>query len=508
MSLKNIKINISQGLFGSGKNLGGVLQSLSRSFQQKGAPLRQAMDTKQQVVTNFDKLMREYEGSVSTYEKISWGLLKALSQSTEWKGGTYSQLEGTIEKVFGKGFMSDKVFDHTDYQPSLVNVALLYKNLAVWIKESENTINLEKRRAQGKPVPNQSKVKTILLTDGGQDTIYLPIVPLVKTIGQLKELKKRVGAVMQALQTTNALPIKAPPSPGNRGASYDHAFEQLAQDVNAVATKYTEVDLLLQADMITDVLKTGSVIKGRIVSKEFNTWLGHIEGSLSGVARDAAQKAGFISSTSRNPINKRLQKQFIDKIDWTKVQWSKSQEESIVEQLALTAAGKKYKKVKKSPKGRGKLNTTKITGNVRKNNVAQKVRKNRSKSKSLSAHLKKPFNVKKQKRESGEGLVELTKLEGLINKRLPAEVRRNMGRPALRNQTGRFSNSVELQSLRPTAKGISGEYTYQVSPYETFENTGARRWPTGYNPKPLIAKSIRNLAMQYTEQKLVSLRRT
>ena len=44
--------------------------------------------------------------------------------------------------------------------------------------------------------------------------------------------------------------------------------------------------------------------------------------------------------------------------------------------------------------------------------------------------------------------------------------------------------------------------------YQTFENTGQRRWPLGYNPKPLIAKSIRNLAMQYTEQKLVSLRRT
>lgn len=508
MSLKNIKINVSQGLFGSGKNLGSVLKSLSTTFQQQGAPLRKAMDTKQQVVTNFDKLMNEYESSVSTYEKIKWGILKQLSQTNEWKGGNYDQLKNNIEKVFGKGFMSDKVFDHTDYQPSLTNVALLYKNLAAWIQEIENTINLEKRRASGSPTPNQSKVRTLLLTDKGQDVISLPIVPVVKTIGQLKELKKRVGAVMIALDKANSLPIKQPPSAGNRGPSYDHAFEQLAEDVNIAASKYTEVDLLLQADMITDVLKSGSVIKGRIVSKDFNGWLGHIEGSLSGVARDAAQKAGFISSTSRNPINKRLQKQFIDKIDWTKVQWSKSQEEAIVEQLALTAAGKKYKKVKKSPKGKGKLNTQKITGKVKKNTVGQKVRKNRRKSKALSAQLNKPFNVRKQKRESGESLVALTKLEALINKRLPAEVRRNMGRPALRNQTGRFSNSVELQSLRPTAKGISGEYTYQVSPYETFENTGARRWPTGYNPKPLIAKSIRNLAMQYTEQKFVSLRRT
>ena len=112
---------------------------------------------------------------------------------------------------------------------------------------------------------------------------------------------------------------------------------------------------------------------------------------------------------------------------------------------------------------------------------------------------------KKDRKKSKGG--ELDKLRVLINKRLPAEVRRNMGRPALRNQTGRFSNSVTLESLRPTAAGISGVYNYRTSPYETFENTGKRVWPAAFNPKPLIAKSVRNLALAYTDQKLVSLRR-
>ena len=110
----------------------------------------------------------------------------------------------------------------------------------------------------------------------------------------------------------------------------------------------------------------------------------------------------------------------------------------------------------------------------------------------------------KRKRDKTQNLL---KIETLINKRLPAQVRRNMGRPALINQTGRFSNSVEMGKLHQTKAGLSGEYTYQKSPYETFENTGSRRWPSGYNPKLLIAKSIRELALQYTEQKLVSLRR-
>ena len=114
---------------------------------------------------------------------------------------------------------------------------------------------------------------------------------------------------------------------------------------------------------------------------------------------------------------------------------------------------------------------------------------------------------KRPQKEKRDATADLLKVETLINKRLPEQVRRNMGRPALINQTGRFSNSVQMGKLHQTKAGLSGEYTYQKSPYETFENTGSRRWPSGYNPKPLIAKSIRELAMQYTEQKLVSLRR-
>jgi hypothetical protein len=91
---------------------------------------------------------------------------------------------------------------------------------------------------------------------------------------------------------------------------------------------------------------------------------------------------------------------------------------------------------------------------------------------------------------------------------LPAEVRRNMGRPALRNQTGRFSNSVHLTKLMRTPKGIMGDYSYMTSPYATFENEGKRRWPTGYNPKPLISKSIRNLALEIAGERFIRGRRT
>ena len=140
---------------------------------------------------------------------------------------------------------------------------------------------------------------------------------------------------------------------------------------------------------------------------------------------------------------------------------------------------------------------------------------NRKNTKAKSAKKKKIVNIPVTRvtssggKEKGKGKAASTEIAaGLarqmayINSRLPAEVRRNMGRPALQNQTGRFSQSVELKSLHQAAQTVVAKYSYLLSPYSTFENTGKRRWPMSYNPKTLIAKSIRNLAQGRIEQKL------
>jgi len=520
MALDNGKvIKAYQPGFGAGggtaEGLIEMINTLNEVFVTNNRPIREAMNKKQHAVSNFDELLKTWDDSVRTIDKINWGLLKVITRTNEWKqkkGKNYATLKDELEKVFGKGSMAAAAFDHTDFQPSLVNAANLYKTLATWIKMIDETIFVEGKHRDDdnerlNKASNRMGARTKLVTIN-KDIVHLDIEPIVKTVGQLRQLKKEVGAVVIGLQGVNRLPIKEPPKAGQRDKSYDNVFEQLAEDVNAVADM-TEVDMLAMCDNITDVMKEGSVVKGRVVSKSFNNWLGHIEGSLSGIARNAADKAGFTTPGNKAAINKRVKTQFLNKIDFTKVKWSKSQEEEIHDQVAKIAMGKKYKPVKKKPSKPGKLKTSKITGAVKKTQTAAKLRKARQKQKRLMATLNKPYAVKKEKRREAGGtdLAELTKLEKIINKRLPAEVRRNMGRPALRNQTGRFSNSVELESLRPTAKGLSGEYSYQLSPYETFENTGSRKWPVGYNPKPLITKSIRNLAMQYTAQKLVSLRR-
>lgn len=185
--------------------------------------------------------------------------------------------------------------------------------------------------------------------------------------------------------------------------------------------------------------------------------------------------------------------------DFAKIQGSKKIGDEVVKQLVTMALGKKPKPY--SHKSDYKLKKSKV-----KDTISHKLNKGDLARKAT----KMPVLAAKVMQESGaekEGQVSVVRLKSMINKRLPAEVRRNMGRPALINRTGRFSNSPQLLNLKQSAKGLSGDYTYLLNPYQTFENTGSKRWPIGYNPKALIAKSIRNLALQYTEQKVTILRR-
>lgn len=85
----------------------------------------------------------------------------------------------------------------------------------------------------------------------------------------------------------------------------------------------------------------------------------------------------------------------------------------------------------------------------------------------------------------------------LLNKQLPATVMKNMEYPALENRTGRFANSVTAVGMISTPKGFpSIEYTYQMNPYQTFEQGGAMG-SADRDPRKLIDRSIREIASEY-----------
>lgn len=83
--------------------------------------------------------------------------------------------------------------------------------------------------------------------------------------------------------------------------------------------------------------------------------------------------------------------------------------------------------------------------------------------------------------------VSLVSLIPYINQRLPEIIRSHMGQAGrLHNRTGRFSESAQVISIDASS---TVTYSYQKNPYQVFESQGSR------NPRPLIEKSIREIAV-------------
>lgn len=200
--------------------------------------------------------------------------------------------------------------------------------------------------------------------------------------------------------------------------------------------------------------------------------------------------------------------------NFTKLKGSNPFEDEVVKQLTTLAAGKKPKPYRSATKKRYKprKNNSSVKGSAKLKKL--KARKKKIKIKSLAPMKKR----KKGEKMSEATTVTLLKLKSLLNKRLPAAVRNNMGGKFLTNRSGQFANSVRIEQLRQAPKGLSADYTYtktgggtggkpRVGVYQVFEHPGSIHGNPNHDPRPLIVKSIRELAMQYTDEKFSYLRR-
>lgn len=99
------------------------------------------------------------------------------------------------------------------------------------------------------------------------------------------------------------------------------------------------------------------------------------------------------------------------------------------------------------------------------------------------------------------------RLMGYINNHLATEIQKNMGRPGLENRTGRFASSAKVQSIVPDKRGLMNiSYTYGDT-YKVFEpgnNNG--KYSSSYDPRGVIGKSIRTLAISQAELKFITRR--
>lgn len=143
-----------------------------------------------------------------------------------------------------------------------------------------------------------------------------------------------------------------------------------------------------------------------------------------------------------------------------------------------TGSGKPKANVRTSSKGRAKK-FVKVKGNV---NVGRDPKTGRF------------VSIKKREASPTSNFISLM---ALINQQLPSVVAKNMGRPGLEYQTGRFASSAEVVRITPTAEGYpSIAYTYEKQPYEIFEmGLGQAPWATpDRDPRKVIGESVREIA--------------
>jgi hypothetical protein len=147
-----------------------------------------------------------------------------------------------------------------------------------------------------------------------------------------------------------------------------------------------------------------------------------------------------------------------------------------------------------SPAPSNKIKVTKARSKNTKLKTTTKSTKNPKTSKgSVSLSKAKGRKVRRSKTSHSSPLF----LLGILNQQLPHTVRQNMGEPALNNRTGRFASSVRVTDITSTTKGYpSIGYTYQRSPYETFE-LGGQQGSAARDPRKLIDISIREIAAKY-----------
>lgn len=168
-----------------------------------------------------------------------------------------------------------------------------------------------------------------------------------------------------------------------------------------------------------------------------------------------------------------------------------------------------------TPDMRFKANKNLITQSKRKSNKKTKTDakqnlKGKSKRRIIKAAAVTAKKAKKSSGIMGVGVTGATTspvaLKELIQAQLSERLLDNMKLPALRNRTGRFRRSAQVQNVMVGPRGgTEVQYTYMKDPYSTFE-PGGEMGSTDRDPRRLIGGTIREIAVELTGNKFIRTR--
>ena len=494
MAKKTISPQLSlQFSAGAATDITEVMPVLRENFSQKAKPIRAQADKLFNHAVSCNKLVSDGADLTVSVGDLFIKLGKTLSNPSVPPNflpqieGSFGKVKRVAKQLFDSSFFIDKEFGH-DFSI----VAIRLGTFAQVLQDLEDT--MVKAGAS-----SNSKVKS------GGDIQALFDNPTNRrntkqeektsfdqkgTLAGLRKVKKRVQTMfIGARRLERMSPFKG---------DIKDKYTVLADNLNEIQD--FQMELTAEKQKLFDISSGKANLNLTVVQKGKNRFDSILE---SAFGRNMSKE--FTTGTEDN-----MKDYFLNKVDIGDIKGGpETLNNKITKDLGILLAGGTPKKTQNSSK------TTVTDKFIPKKHKKTNIRGSAARAKAGADYAKKALAIatikrKTDKKESGNSseFKQLAELRTKIQARLPGEVRRNMGGTALTNRTSRFSNSVHLTKLLNTPKGIVGDYSYMLSPYETFENTGARKWKTGYNPKPLIAKSIRNLAFEIAGARFIKGRRT
>lgn len=204
-------------------------------------------------------------------------------------------------------------------------------------------------------------------------------------------------------------------------------------------------------------------------------------------AADDKKKAGYLQKRLNQLLNS------IDSDEWANLPGSDTPVDIVVKNQLNEFHDIGTKKGRKTNIKKQKINNTARTVKTKKRS-GKYVKPSGTYSEAPQKVGGKKSGSRSRAKKSG---IDIRTLIGPLNQKLPEQVRKNMRPPRLQNQTGRFASSVRVTDINFTPQGYpSIGYTYMKYPYQTFE-PGFVQGSEDRDPRKLIDKSIRELAIQF-----------
>jgi hypothetical protein len=237
------------------------------------------------------------------------------------------------------------------------------------------------------------------------------------------------------------------------------ALQKISQKVIQNITKTALVEVGIQNAKINQEI-------GRTIEAYYRRHLPIIYGSLLRVFKEELEK--------QDVVTLRGSKNMVEVIG------------DILEQTILNANSIKPINIRSSVKS--------TISPIKKGGKPISIRKSITKSKKTS--------ITKLRSTSG-AFQSVASLQSLLASRLQEVIRKNMAPPALTYQTGRFAESVKLNSVQFDSRqnAITAFLSYMKYPYATFE-IGGKQGSIDKSPYALIDRSVREIAAQLTKSRM------